>query len=132
MAKKIRNSDKNERIVTFDVDDTLILWGDHKDDPNAIPIKDPYTDDVFYFLPHKKHIQLVSHFSNRGYYVIVWSAGGGLWANKVVDTLGIRKYVDDVMVKPLKYVDDLDCKEWMGNRIYIDPGVLNDDKSKAK
>jgi hypothetical protein len=90
-------------------------------------VLDPYTNEILYFNPHKKHVNLVKHFYFRGYYVIVWSAAGGLWAKAVVDALNISGYVDLVMAKPEKYVDDLPSTDWMGNRIYLKEEETNDE-----
>lgn len=122
MEKMIRNPDKDERVLVCDVDDTLVMWGENAYQPTdgTIEFKDPYNGDSLFLKPHKRHIKLLEHFHSRGYYVIVWSAGGGKWAKSVVNTLEINHIVDDIMGKPLKYIDDLPAQEWMGNRIYVE------------
>jgi hypothetical protein len=119
---KIRNADKNERVIMTDIDDTLVKWSGNPHQPgkNKISIVDPYTGELVYLTPHKKHISLLKHFSSRGYYIVAWSAGGGLWAEAVIEALGINDHINFIMSKPEKYIDDLPCSEWMGNRIYVE------------
>lgn len=66
--------------------------------------------------PHKvltKHIDLLKSYHQRGYQVVVHSAGGYQWAHQVVTNLGLTKFVHEVATKPLKYVDDVDANGWM-------------------
>lgn len=119
-----------DQVVTIDVDDTLVLWPEsHRDYTKpashtlpyegAVGFKDPYDGTTNWLVPHQKHIDLIKKYKGRGFLVIVWSAGGVQWANSVVDSLGIRDYVDIILTKPSRYVDDLTCEKWMGNRVYI-------------
>lgn len=112
---------KNEQIVCVDVDDTLVIWSDHFTQPhvNSQTFIDPYDNSVNYLIPHQQHIDLIKKYKGRGFFIIVWSAGGVRWAESVVKTLGLENYVDKVMTKPAKYVDDLSCDKWMGNKVYI-------------
>lgn len=127
---------KNEVIVCFDVDDTLVLWGKgpgsayydsyekYKNgltySPNPlIEFINPYDSSLNYLKPHIRHIELLKQYKGRGFYVRVWSAGGWEWAESVVKTLGLEDYVDSVETKPSKYVDDLQAAEVLGVRVYI-------------
>lgn len=111
----------NEQIVCFDVDDTLVLYDPDYSDPNVdiVYFTNPYDGSLIGLTPHHQHLDLMKKYKGRGYYVVVWSAGGVKWAESVVKTLGIEQYVDLVTTKPSKYVDDLPCGEWMGNRVFI-------------
>lgn len=111
----------NEQLVPVDCDDTLVMWSDQYQQPHgdAIPIIDPYDQSTNYLTPNKKHIDLIKKYKGRGFLVIVWSAGGVEWAQAVVKALELESYVDIVLTKPSRYVDDLDASEWMGNRVYI-------------
>ncbi len=109
----------SENIITFDVDDTLVMW----DDPYR-PADDKLeftsvSGTTYYLKPHAKHIELLKDHFNRGYFVIVWSAGGYEWANDVLTTLNLNAYRHLVMSKPTKYVDDLPGNEILGTRIYL-------------
>lgn len=124
---------ENDNCLFFDCDDTLVMWGTsyHKVDDNGIKntilIPDPWEAVTMYgrtrgmneLVPHDKHIQYLkdSKIKNKNT-IVVWSAGGWEWALAVVKALGIEEYVDAVMAKPHAYVDDLNCKEFMGQRIY--------------
>lgn len=126
---------ENENCLFVDCDDTLVMWGNscQKQDDNGnwnyIRIPDPYFSPSPYMIrdshvtvvPHTKHIEYLkdSKTKNKNT-IIVWSAGGWQWAEAVVKALGIEEYVDAVMSKPYAYIDDLPCKEFMGQRIYKD------------
>lgn len=112
---------ESDQVVTFDCDDTLVMWSNLYSQPhdNAIEFHDPYDNSTNYLIPHQKHIDLMKKYKGRGYLIIVWSAGGVLWAESIVKTLCLESYVDIVLTKPCKYVDDLPVQEWMGNRVYI-------------
>lgn len=104
-------------VWTFDVDDTLVLWG-MPQHPDAIELKNG--DYVESLVPHKKHIELIKQAKFRGHAVVVWSQGGEDWALAVVKALKLEEYVDVVMAKPMWYVDDLPVGAWLGesSRVY--------------
>lgn len=116
-----RQGEPDEKVVYFDVDDTLLMWEGNHTQPGKgkLAVKDPLDGTIHYLYPHLDHIRLVKHFYNRDYYVIVHSASGGKWAKAAVEILGLEDYVHQTLAKPLKYVDDLNSTEWMGNRVYI-------------
>lgn len=109
---------KNEMVTMWDCDDTLVMWGD-KENPNAMHFVDPHDGTKHLLVPHKKHVKLLKDFKARGYVVVLWSGGGWQWAETVAKTLGIEDYVDFVMTKPSKYIDDLQAVEILGSRIYL-------------
>lgn len=121
----------DKHIVTFDVDDTLIMWnpGD-PDDPRCIKVERKvqfqsdfgpieYKTITDYLLPHIKHIEQLKIHKTRGHFNIVWSAGGAEWANKAVDLLGIRDWVDFVGAKPSWSYDDKKPEEYMPKSQWI-------------
>lgn len=120
----------NDKIVFCDIDDTLVLWPENHPDkfPNksfsqpfdvSVEFLDPYDNSINNLVPYQKHIDLLKKYKGRGYFIIVWSAGGVKWAESVVKTLGLKDYVDLVMTKSLKYIDDLDASKILGERIYL-------------
>lgn len=112
-----------DQVVTIDVDDTLVMWSDKYAQPHegAVEFKDPYDGSTNYLVPHEKHISLLKKYRGRGFTVVVWSAGGVQWAESVVKTLELEQYIDIVLTKPSRYVDDLPVQEWFGNRVYLKP-----------
>jgi len=110
----------NDFIVFVDCDDTLCMWV-NPDSPSAGAVEfiEPYTKSTLYLHPHFQHIELIKKYKQQGYTVIVWSAGGSLWAKEVVDKLGISDDVDFVMSKSIKFVDDLPANEVLVGRVYI-------------
>lgn len=114
---------EGNNFVYFDVDDTLVVWDDKyklEDWSNVVGIPDPHsaTKDMIFLVPHIWHINYLKKSKQHGCTIVVWSAGGWDWAKAVVEALGLTEYVDAVMSKPARYVDDLGCKEFMGERIY--------------
>ena len=106
-----------EHVVVIDVDDTLVMRD--VSDPTDWLIC-PYDGTTIPVRRHNKHIKLLKDYHARGYYVIVWSAGGWNWARAVVDSLDLSGYVHHTMAKPVKYVDDLEAKDILGTRVYLD------------
>ena len=117
---------ESELLAFFDVDDTLVLWG-MEQDPRVVPFVDPHDQNEHLLVPHERHIKLLRDFKDRGYMIIVWSGGGYQWAETVVKTLGITDFVDFVMTKPTKYIDDLCADEILGSRIYLKLEELKND-----
>lgn len=105
--------------ILFDVDDTLVIWDRNAHLSDLIKCIDPYSQEELYLNPHKHHIRLLKEKHTRGDLIVVWSAGGALWAEAVVKALGLENYVDLVLDKPKSYVDDLDVNDWLKERIYI-------------
>lgn len=105
---------ENELIVFIDVDGTLIRPSD------TGSIKLPYGSTIKSYEPIMAHVDLVKEYHNRGYWVTVWSAGGFQWAWKVVNALKLERYVNQVMSKPSKFVDDKDnLADILGTRVFI-------------
>lgn len=111
---------KNENVVCYDVDETLVLWFNDCDDSKKISITCPYSGSIEHVKPHARHVDLLKKHHGRNNYVIVWSAAGTLWAEAVIKALGLEKYVDEVMTKPTKYVDDLTGDKILGVHIYLE------------
>src|ERR1022692_4616922 len=110
---------KGETLTAFDIDDTMIMW--HSDCPpeEKISITCPYGGDTRLFKVHKLHVEFLKKTKGRGNTVIVWSAAGVLWAEAVIKALGLEQYVDYILSKPTKIVDDLTPNEIFPCRIYL-------------
>jgi len=108
-----------EHVIVVDCDDTLVMWNNFES-VGDVYITDPYDDTQVLLKKHKKHIKLVKDHFERGYYVVVWSAGGFLWAKAVVEALELGPYVHHIMAKPLKFIDDLQASEILGTRVYLE------------
>lgn len=112
------NVTRNDNVVYFDVDDTLVMWSWAAEFNDQVITFDNWGHAV-QLVPHKKHIELMRQFKARGHYVIVWSQGGYAWAEAVCKTLGIEHLVDEVKTKPKWIIDDLSPSVWM-TRSYMD------------
>lgn len=112
----------NEYVVAFDIDDTMVMWDGNFNQPGEgkIQIIDPYDGSKVYLKPHSKHVALLRKYKGRGMCVLVWSAGGVQWAKAVINALSLADYVDLIITKPSKFVDDLQATEVLGSRIYLE------------
>lgn len=125
---------QSKKVICFDVDDTLLLWNNNhswgKSNKKAIKILDPYNPvnlhteqyNYLYLKPNEEVIQMVKDYKAAGYTVVVWSAGGWLWAKTAVIALKLEEFVDLCMSKPEAYVDDNDATCWMGAYISVTIG----------
>jgi len=112
---------KGELTISFDVDDTLVMWKDniYKPGEGKIKIVDPTDSEPRFLVPHQRHINFLKKCYKRGYQITIWSAGGWAWAEAAVIALGLEEFVHKVESKPLKYVDDLTAVDILGTRIYL-------------
>ena len=127
----------NEKIVCFDVDDTLIRWGDR-----VIGSANSSEEYEFTEANGTKHtyrsieanIAALKEHASRGHFIIVWSAGGGAWAAKAVQILGLEQYVGMTMAKPTWSYDDLQAEHILTRVIYAgdDDFGLESDVSKME
>jgi hypothetical protein len=102
----------------FDVDDTIIKWG-YANVPGPNTVEITCSGITQHLVPHKKHIEQIKAHKARGHTVFVWSKGGDLWAEAVVEALGLRPFVDYVLEKPEWYYDDKEAQEFMGKALYL-------------
>lgn len=110
---------RNNNTVFFDVDETLIL---HRSSFSKHQMIDPTSKYMVGFEPHEKHIILLKQYKARGFFIVVWSKAGDEWANAVVKNLALDSFVDIVMTKPDRYIDDSDnILDVLGQRVYIKP-----------
>lgn len=116
--KTISKINNCEMIVMYDVDDTLLLW-DEPDKKGKGRVEMLYVGEKKYLTPHTKHIELLKHWSQRGFSIYVWSGHGFDWATEAVTKLGLEEYVHHIMTKPCKYVDDLMAEQVLGSRVYL-------------
>ena len=66
-----------------------------------------------------QHIEELIRQKKSGTRIVVWSASGVQWAEAVVKSLGIEKYVDAVLSKPTRVYDDKDPIEWLPERRFF-------------
>lgn len=120
MAQVIRN----ETTIFIDVDDTLILYPKDRDSKSHkkahINFTDVYTGKKFKARRAEKHIKLIKDSHARGFFIVVWSGNGYVHAESIVKQLDIENYVDLIMTKPAKFLDDLQAHEVLGTRLYLE------------
>lgn len=125
----------NDKVVSFDVDDTLVMWDADCNQPGEgkIAVLDPYQSAGYgevpiyiYLTPHEKHIQKLKGYARSGFYIIIWSMGGGEWARNVADALKLTEYCDLISGKPVYLYDDMPLNEAFGERKYFQPKKAGD------
>lgn len=111
---------ESEQLIYIDCDDTLVVWGnEHNPEFKEVEIVDPYDGQKVLLSAHAGHIKVLKDRKKRGSHITVWSASGYQWALAVVAALGLENYVDVVSSKPFMYIDDLEAKEILGERLYL-------------
>jgi hydroxymethylpyrimidine pyrophosphatase-like HAD family hydrolase len=105
---------RNENVVYFDVDETLVYWTDDEFEIDA-----NFYGKQQYIKPHFAHIDFLKSLKSRGYYIVVHSGNGYQWAEQVVKLLELEDSVDEVKTKPCKIIDDKPLSDWLGPVIYI-------------
>lgn len=106
-------------IIPVDVDYTLVrpYTGGTL---NGFEVRDPSDESKTLLVEaNDAMVQLVKEEFARGHHPLVWSRRGQRWAQIVVEALGLVPYVAFTADKPLAYFDDLDCNEWMKDRVLI-------------
>jgi hypothetical protein len=90
------------RCLYVDVDNTLVAPADGEAFAHAIWIGEAR------FVPLERNIDTLKRFAaNPGTTIVVWSAGGADWAEKVMYALGLPHLVHLCISKPTWYLDDL-------------------------
>lgn len=108
---------ETEQLITCDIDETLISW--EQPAGNRISFRCPYSNDWLSVTPMSANIKVLTNHLARGTKVIVWSRSGYKWAKAVLDALRIDH--DNILVasKPIAYIDDKPCQEWMGEKVFL-------------
>src|SRR5438034_526949 len=114
---------KSEQTSFWDVDGTLILPYNeiNKKLGRIADVYDSITKNYIKMVVHEPMVRLLKEEKHRGAHVIVWSRGGYEWAANVVRALDLVSYVNDVMSKPMAYFDDVEIKDWLPYRVYLEP-----------
>jgi len=113
---------KNENIRPVDIDGTLVIHTKEKiKAADRVSVVDPLTGNIINLRINRPMVRLLKEESHRGNYILVWSRGGYEWARNVIQALDLVEYVDQIMSKPLVYVDDTPVTKWLKDRVYIGP-----------
>lgn len=96
---------KSESCLYFDVDGTLVHHVDASTE-GAFNVVCPYTEADTWLIPDRDHIRLLKKNSAIGTAILVWSHGGIRWAEAVIKALELESYVDAIVPKLERYVDD--------------------------
>lgn len=111
---------KSDRITVVDCDDTLAMWN-LSDHPKEDQITIEHVNGPVQVVPNKKNINTLIKFWKLGYTIIVWSGSGYAWAEAVVKSFQLEKYVTLITSKPMYYFDDKPAESWIGPRVWRDP-----------
>lgn len=115
---------KDGNVFACDVDDSLVMWqvpDDYEESKYGPLVRFDFNGHTDYLLPNYHAIEHLKKLKLRNYAIVVWSAGGSEWANLVVQTLNLNKYVDLIMPKIKEHLDDVkDPKDKIGRWSYVD------------
>lgn len=106
---------ENEHICVYDVDQTLFMH----DSSISNGLYNPYSKSFVGGYQNYKHIELMKQHKARGMFIIVWSKAGSKWAEAVIKYLKLEEYVDLILTKPDKYIDDMNGNSILGEHIYL-------------
>lgn len=109
---------ESETVIMCDIDDTLLMW-ETKEENDLVETLCPYSGEIRYLKPHRRHIELLRQYKGRGFTIVFWSAAGYLWAKEAVRVLKLEDIADLIMTKPIKYLDDLGSDSILGTRVYM-------------
>lgn len=115
---------RNERVVPCDIDGTLVVHIKEKDNVctlELVSVYDPLEGAHILLRKNLPMIRILKEEHARGAYVVVWSRGGFEWASNVIEALELQDYVDLIISKPHIYLDDVEIKDWLKDRVYLDP-----------
>jgi hypothetical protein len=104
------------KVVYFDVDETLILWNVKL--ATELNLNTIFIDGIEFGVHHIHVKKLIQHNKN-GDEVNIWSAGGTGWAKKVIKYLELESYVTHVLSKPDFYYDDIPMQKFSSKRMYL-------------
>ena len=109
---------RNRKHCYIDVDNTLLF--PIRESPLCLDESEVIQLGESEFVPHHEHIEKLKVMHSRGFVIIVWSAAGPEWAERVLKALDLELYPDFILGKPDWYIDDRHVEEWMPevNRIY--------------
>lgn len=112
---------ESEFVVFCDIDQTLVMHNDQ----GLYSVANPYTQSMVNFDLNWPHIELLKQYKERGMAVALWSAAGYKWAQVIANFVNKQfpldpLHVDLILTKPIKFVDDLEAHEVLGQRVYLE------------
>lgn len=110
----------NEQVIPVDIDGTLIIWGKVRRGDKALHYTCPYTSQQMTVRVHQPNVAILKERLARGATILAWSASGFAKAQAVLAALKIDSPNLIILSKPVGYMDDIECSEWMGKRIFLD------------
>lgn len=113
---------KGTKYAYFDVDSTLVYSPSERDLSGFIfDGKGQRNIGGILFESDDYHVQLLKEFKARGFTIIVWSAAGAEWCEKICKEFELSMYVDLCIGKPDWFIDDKPSYEFMSEekRTYI-------------
>ncbi len=110
---------ESEQVLGCDIDQTLLMWGVDYVGHKTVSFYDPYEKAYKVVVIHQANIKVLVDRLERGATFLVWSASGFAWAKEALKALGIRHHNIIVLSKPIGYLDDKKCSDWMGEQIFL-------------
>lgn len=114
---------ETEQLLCVDIDNTLLMWGTayEHDRTKRCAFVDPYNGNVSYVNVNSANLKIFKDRLKRGAKFIVWSQSGWQWAKACMESLSLNDNENIIVTsKPIAYLDDKPCQEWMGDRVNLD------------
>lgn len=112
---------ESEQIIPCDIDSTLLMWGHEMSGGRYVWFTDPYEEIDKRVLVNTANLKVFEDRLVRGATILVWSASGYLWSKAAMNALNINHKNVVILGKPVGYIDDKPCQDWMGPRIFLAP-----------
>ncbi len=112
---------KTNFLVGCDIDGTLLLWNDKiKKGHKVVIFIDPFTKEHKLVRVHEPNLKVLTSHLARGNYVQAWSRSGWEWVVAAMKALNIEHTNLIISPKMYAHLDDKPCKQWMGERVFLD------------
>jgi hydroxymethylpyrimidine pyrophosphatase-like HAD family hydrolase len=104
---------KSDNVLYVDVDGTLVRPHVYRGQDGLLPWAYEVRVNGRRFEANADVERQIHLAKTRGHKVVVWSAGGYDWANRVIKALGLDEYVDVILSKPKWFADDLPAEKFL-------------------
>ncbi len=109
-----------EQVLPVDIDETLLLWGKIPKGAKAVHFTDPYSKDQKTVRIHEANVKILTNHIARGTLIVAWSKSGPAWARAAFQALNLSHHKNIIVIaKPIGYLDDKPCQDWMGEQVYL-------------
>lgn len=111
----------SEQIIPCDIDGTILIWGHIGQTLKQVQFYDPYEGCFKSVGVNEANLKVLKDRLTRGATVFAWSASGFEWAASAMRAIKLEHKNLIICSKPVGYIDDKPCQDWMGPQIFLQP-----------